>query len=132
MLQEAEAKAKIVVHEFNERTQAVQQTLMQLRLLEEDFRLKFKALLEGYLQVLDQQAPLVSMASSGTGSAGAVTESNPAVQQPPSLPGPVTPVPEVDSETSDSPVYFGRRDEDPDDPFPEIGGDAAAPRDFAW
>ena len=63
MLQEAEAKAKTVVHDFNERTQAVQQTLLRLSLLEEDFRQKFKALLEGHLQVLDQQLPVVSLAT---------------------------------------------------------------------
>jgi cell division initiation protein len=205
MLREAEAKAKAVVDEFYTQTQAVQQTLMQVKLLEEDFRFKFKSLLEGYLKLVDEGPLLfkglendatfaefavadkaepeaesvvpspasqvddsptsetakgVPAASPGGAKAATGKRSAPG-PQPPHLPktkpaprtaGPADdltvetgprfgdggsakreePGTEAESETGTRGVYFGKKDEDPDDPFPEIGGRPAKPRDFAW
>jgi cell division initiation protein len=206
MLRDAEAKAKAVVDDFYAQTQAAQQTLMQLKLLEEDFRFKFKALLEGYLKLVED-GPLLftglEVDSAGTasaktqgaraaakaapvGKASAADESptsetmeeafgpkadntvsaasEPAVPAPlpPHLPKTVSVVktrptvaedltvettvlasrdaaerpskPAVGSEgeNNEGGVYFGRKEDDPDDPFPEIGGDPEKPRDFAW
>jgi cell division initiation protein len=206
MLRQAEAKAKAVVDDFYSQTQAVQQTLVQLKLLEEDFRFKFKALLEGYLKLIDN-GPLLFTGLEGEtlvpADAGAAGATRPAVKAagekagetdegptsetggealgleadktvsvkskvsapaplPPHLPAD-TPPATVKSATEDDltvesselgakgmahkraksdvgaegqgqegGVYFGRKEDDPDDPFPEIGGDAERPRDFAW
>ena len=54
LLRDAEEKAKGVVEELYAKTQRVQQTLVQLKLLEEDFRFKFRALLEGYLKLVEE------------------------------------------------------------------------------
>jgi cell division initiation protein len=54
ILRDAEAKAKALVADLYSQTQKVQQTLIQLKLLEEDFRFKFRALLEGYLKLLEE------------------------------------------------------------------------------
>jgi cell division initiation protein len=205
MLREAEAKAKAVVGEFYTQTQAVQQTLMQVKLLEEDFRFKFKALLEGYLKLIDEgpllfkglendatfaefavvekgepdsqnvstnQSPEVDESPTSENDQGAGdadrSEVNAATgkrsapgPQPPQLPKTQPPKPAADpaddltvetgprfaageaakggeaadeaqSEAGTRGVYFGKKDEDPDDPFPEIGGRAGKPRDFAW
>jgi cell division initiation protein len=60
ILRDAEDKAKGIVSELYSQTQRVQQTLMQLKLIEEDFRFKFRALLEGYLRILDEGPVLLS------------------------------------------------------------------------
>jgi cell division initiation protein len=60
ILRDAEGKAKNIVGELYSQTQKVQQTLMQLKLMEEDFRFKFRALLEGYLRLLDEGPVLLS------------------------------------------------------------------------
>ena len=49
------------------RLEAVQQTLMQLKLLEEDFRFKFKALLEGYMKLVEE-GPIVLVGARMSGS----------------------------------------------------------------
>jgi len=60
IVQEAETKAREVVDDLYGQTRKVQQTLMQLKLLEEDFRFKFKALLGGYLQLVEDGPILLS------------------------------------------------------------------------
>jgi len=60
ILRDAEGKAKNIVGELYSQTQKVQQTLMQLKLMEEDFRFKFRALMEGYLRLLDEGPVLLS------------------------------------------------------------------------
>jgi cell division initiation protein len=207
MLREAEAKAKAVVDDFYAQTQAVQQTLMQLKLLEEDFRFKFKKLLEGYMKLVDEGPLMVSAASTGGGASeperervSRVAEKAARQERPPEIddsptsetseaanlvadetvkptstrlkPAPLPPhlpknvaAPKVvtagaddltvetsqlaakgrvgrhakpaaevapEAEEKEAGVYFGRVDKDPDDPFPEIGGDSSKPRDFAW
>jgi cell division initiation protein len=205
MLREAETKAKAVVDDFYAQTRAVQQTLIQLKLLEEDFRFKFKGLLEGYMKLLDDGPMVMSepetvAAASETARAkesaivaNAEEEGRPlgiddsptsetteasslladktvtaaskhakTAPLPPRLPKakqaaktPDAPVddktvetgvvtergragdrtePAADGEAAEKEggVYFGRNEDDSDDPFPEIGGDPAKPRDFAW
>jgi cell division initiation protein len=189
MLRDAEAKAKAVVDDFYAQTQAVQQTLIQLKLLEEDFRFKFKALLEGYLKLVEN-GPLLftgvedeaaataparvaddgptsetvgeplSPPAEKTGSAA--PKASPPAPLPPHLPetapaaktgsvsvedltvetGALTvkggagkrtkPAGAAEADEKAGGVYFGRKEADPDDPFPEIGGEAEKPRDFAW
>jgi cell division initiation protein len=62
ILRDAEMKARGIVSESYGETQKTQQTLVQLKLLEEDFRFKFQSLLEGYLRLLSQ-APLAAAGS---------------------------------------------------------------------
>lgn len=206
MLRDAEAKAKAVVDDFYAQTQAAQQTLMQLKLLEEDFRFKFKALLEGYLKLVEEgpllftglevhsadTAPSKAQGDRAAAKAAPVGKASAADESPTSetmaegfspkagntasaaskspVPTPLPPhlpktapavktrptvsddltvettvlasrdaaakpsKPAVGSEgdNNEGGVYFGRKEDDPDDPFPEIGGDPEKPRDFAW
>jgi cell division initiation protein len=60
ILRQAEAKAKAMVADLYAQTQRVQQTLIQLKLLEEDFRFKFRALLEGYVKLLEESPILLA------------------------------------------------------------------------
>jgi cell division initiation protein len=62
ILQEAELKARAIVNESYSETQRVQQALIQLKHLEEDFRYKFRSLLEGHLKLLNE-APIAAAAS---------------------------------------------------------------------
>lgn len=57
ILRDAELKARDMVGESYKETQRVQQALIQLKRLEEDFRFKFRSLLEGHLKLLEE-APL--------------------------------------------------------------------------
>ena len=57
ILRDAELKARGIVSESYTEIQRVQQALVQLKLLEEDFRFKFRSLLEGHLKLLDE-API--------------------------------------------------------------------------
>jgi cell division initiation protein len=59
ILRDAELKARGIVHDSYGETQKVQQALFQLKLLEEDFRFKFRSLLEGYLKLLSE-APIAA------------------------------------------------------------------------
>jgi hypothetical protein len=54
ILRDAEMKARSIVSDSYGETQEVQQTLVQLKLLEEDFRFKFRSLLEGYMKLLEE------------------------------------------------------------------------------
>lgn len=58
ILRDAELKARDIVGESYKETQRVQQALIQLKRLEEDFRFKFRSLLEGHLKLLEE-APIV-------------------------------------------------------------------------
>jgi cell division initiation protein len=60
-LRDAELKAQGIVSDSYTEVQRVQQALIQLKRLEEDFRYKFRSLLEGHLKLLDE-AP-INMAS---------------------------------------------------------------------
>jgi len=62
ILRDAEMKARGIVSDSYGETQKTQHTLVQLKLLEEDFRFKFRSLLEGYIRLLDQ-APRASAGS---------------------------------------------------------------------
>ncbi len=62
ILQEAELKARGIVNESYSETQRVQQALIQLKHLEEDFRFKFRSLLEGHLKLLNE-APIAAPAT---------------------------------------------------------------------
>ncbi len=55
ILRDAELKARGIVNDSYGETQKVQQTLVQLKRLEEDFRFKFRSLLEGYLNLLHDE-----------------------------------------------------------------------------
>ncbi|OFW61030.1 MAG: hypothetical protein A2133_04475 [Actinobacteria bacterium RBG_16_64_13] len=57
ILRDADMKARSIVSESYGETQRTQQALVQLKMLEEDFRLKFRSLLEGYLRLVTE-APL--------------------------------------------------------------------------
>lgn len=57
ILRDAELKARGIVSDSYSEIQRVQQALIQLKYLEEDFRFKFRSLLEGHLKLLDE-API--------------------------------------------------------------------------
>jgi len=57
IMRDAELKARDIVSESYSETQRVQQTLVQLKHLEEDFRFKFRSLLEAHLKLLND-API--------------------------------------------------------------------------
>ncbi len=57
ILRDAELKARHIVNDSYGETQRVQQALIQLKHLEEDFRFKFRSLLEGHLKLLNE-API--------------------------------------------------------------------------
>ncbi len=147
ILHEAEAKAKAVVDDFYAQTRAVQQTLMQLKLLEEDFRFKFKGLLEGYLKLLAEGPLLLSgVEANGATVRGDMLDPARSAEQVAEKPAPesdedrtsetrevsIAPAPESSLPPKEAGVYFGRMEGDSDDPFPEIGGDPENPRDFEW
>jgi cell division initiation protein len=62
ILRDAEFKARGIVNDSYGETQRVQQALVQLKILEEDFRFKFRSLLEGYLNLLGE-APIAAQAA---------------------------------------------------------------------
>ncbi len=62
ILQDAELKARQMVNEAYSERQAIEQNLAKLRNAEEDFRYKFKTLLEGYMRQL-QSTPEVAVAA---------------------------------------------------------------------
>jgi len=67
ILRDAQLKARGIVNDSYTESQKAQQTLVQLKRLEEDFRFKFRSLLEGYLRLLDDAA----IASTETSAAAA-------------------------------------------------------------
>jgi cell division initiation protein len=83
ILQEAELKAREIVSESYSETQRVQQALIQLKHLEEDFRYKFRSLLEGHLKLLND-ATLSTPAAEPQGvSAEAASQPAPPLVVPP-------------------------------------------------
>lgn len=70
ILRDAELKAHGIVSASYGETQRTQQALVQLKLLEEDFRFKFRSLLEGYLRLLNE-APLAVTGPEAAAVAGA-------------------------------------------------------------
>ena len=57
VLHEAELKARQMVHEANAEKQAIEQSLTRIKVAEQDCRVKFRQLLEGYLRRLDEATP---------------------------------------------------------------------------
>lgn len=80
ILRDAQLKARGIVNDSYGETQQVQQTLVQLKRLEEEFRFKFRSLLEGYLKLLDEAAISSTGAETAalTGPAAAADSSVPA------------------------------------------------------
>lgn len=74
ILQEAELKAREIVNESYSETQRVQQALIQLKHLEEDFRFKFRSLLEGHLKLLNDATLSTAAAEPRVPAAEAVGE----------------------------------------------------------
>ncbi|MBN1322233.1 MAG: DivIVA domain-containing protein [Thermoleophilia bacterium] len=56
ILRDAQLKARGIVNDSYSETQKAQHTLVQVKRLEEEFRFKFRSLLEGYLKLLDDAA----------------------------------------------------------------------------
>ncbi len=83
ILRDAEMKARGIVSDSYGETQKTQQTLVQLKLLEEDFRFKFRSLLEGYLRLLSE-APLASAGSEAASSPAATAVPASEAARPPS------------------------------------------------
>ncbi len=66
ILQDAELKSRQLVNEAYSERQAIEQSMAKLKSAEEDFRFKFRQLLDGYLRQL-QETPEVSAAAAGSG-----------------------------------------------------------------
>jgi hypothetical protein len=67
ILRDAELKARSIVNDSYAETQRVQQALVQLKHLEEDFRFKFRSLLQGHLRLLEEVSLVVPASDSATG-----------------------------------------------------------------
>ncbi len=65
ILRDAQLKARSIVNDSYGETQEVQKALVGLKRLEEDFRFKFRSLLEGYLNLLNE-VPITTTSVSGT------------------------------------------------------------------
>ena len=66
ILQDAELKSRQMVNEAYSERQAIEQSMAKLKSAEEDFRFKFRQLLEGYLRLLQEQPEVaVSCRSAG-------------------------------------------------------------------
>jgi cell division initiation protein len=125
ILQEAELKAREIVRDSYGETQRVQQALIQLKHLEEDFRFKFRSLLEGHLKLLNE-APIGAPSSESralTGEVGGEAET------PLVVPSPETAEPEMvasDMVASEMvPSAMAASEMSAADPFEEV----AAPED---
>jgi len=108
ILRDAEMKARDIVSGSYGETQKTQQTLVQLKMLEEDFRIKFRSLLEGYLRLLNQ-APITP--PGGDAHVPAVTGAEPAVAaaasrsaEPAAAPAPAAAPPVVTPAAAQAPV----------------------------
>lgn len=79
IMRDAQVKARSIINDAYVETRKVQQTLAQLSQLEEEFRFKFRSLLEGYLKLLDElslaPAEIPTAPSPRTEMAGGVPES---------------------------------------------------------
>ncbi len=112
ILRDAELKARAIVHDSYSETQNVQQALFQLKLLEEDFRFKFRSLLEGYLKLLSD-ATISAQAAQTAGLTASASVCAPALQ---AEPQPEGPPPVADAEPSmreERPSPAPRDDESP-------------------
>jgi cell division initiation protein len=81
IIRDAEVKAKAVIDDLQEQVRTAQQTLMRLKLLEEDFRFKFRALLEGYLRLV-VDGPILLSGLAAEEPAAQVGEAPPALRTP--------------------------------------------------
>jgi cell division initiation protein len=92
ILRDAELKARGIINDSYGETQRVQQTLVQLKLLEEDFRFKFRSLLEGYLKLLEE-APLSTASAEAAAAETPAALGSPAVKAAPSAAAPAAAAP---------------------------------------
>ena len=74
VMRDAELQSRKIVAESYAETQRVQQALVQLKHLEEDFRYKFQSLLEAHLKLLNEAAPLGIPEASPSQTVAAETE----------------------------------------------------------
>jgi cell division initiation protein len=130
ILRDAELKARGIVNDSYGETQRVQQALIQLKHLEEDFRFKFRSLLEGHLKLLND-APItaVGVETAAIESGETPAEGTPLVAAGPVsvAPGPVSVAPEPSPGVPETPVVIAEPQAlaQPDDEVPteenEIG-----------
>jgi cell division initiation protein len=104
VLQDAELKARQLVNEAYSERQAIEQSMAKLRSAEEDFRFKFRQLLDGYLRQLQDtsevaEAPPASDFSRHTAAIkeAIAREAAPARPAPTPSPSVFTPEPRVDT-----------------------------------
>jgi cell division initiation protein len=62
ILQDAELKSRQMVNEAYSERQAIEQSMAKLKSAEEDFRFKFRQLLEGYMRLLQEQPDVAAAA----------------------------------------------------------------------
>ncbi len=88
LVRDAEAKARAVVAESYTEVQRVQQALVQLKQLEEDFRSKFQSLLEGHLRLLAEASLTLPREAVAVGSPVTGQGSAASAEGTPQQPGP--------------------------------------------
>ncbi len=123
ILRDAELKARGIVSESYSEIQRVQQALIQLKHLEEDFRFKFRSLLEGHLKLLDE-API----NMGAGQPVMAEAPMPTVEETPFVvPAAVVEVPEYPAvvQTAIKPESPVVAEEAPSAAEPSLAGEAS-------
>jgi cell division initiation protein len=78
ILRDAQLKARGIVSDSYSETQQVQKALVGLKRLEEEFRFKFRSLLEGYLNLLSE----ADIATPTAAAAGGIATEEPAAMEP--------------------------------------------------
>lgn len=109
VLQDAELKARQLVNEAYSERQAIEQSMAKLRSAEEDFRFKFRQLLDGYLRQLQDtpevaEAPPATDFSRHTAAIKEAIAREAASARPEPSPGPRAVTPEPAEEVADAAV----------------------------
>lgn len=106
VLQDAELKARQLVNEAYSERQAIEQSMAKLRSAEEDFRFKFRQLLDGYLRQLQDtpegadEAPAPDFARHTAAIKEAIAREAAAAARPAASPAPSVSTPEPADETA--------------------------------
>jgi len=135
VLQDAELKARQLVNEAYSERQAIEQSMAKLRSAEEDFRFKFRQLLDGYLRQLQDapevaEAPPASDFSRHTAAIKEAIAREAASARPETSPGPRVVTPERPETSRDSEAVTPERPEaSPGPPVvtPEPADEAVSP-----
>ena len=108
ILRDAQQKARAIVNDSYGETQQAQQTLVKLKRLEEEFRFKFRSLLEGYLKLLDDAAIAAAETEAAAGEDAATVAGGAAPEAPGPAPEARVPAPKVPAPAVQAPASAPR------------------------